>query len=140
MTTTTNKQTGKQETPGEEQCRYALDNIKTLMQAFNAAVRAEDDDAEDTARQAIYEYPLSVEVRDTSWYQISSDVEYAPDEFRILLVFGGPLVQIRGETDVTGAMRAIYLQWQDWGTELTNYPLDPLDLEYLRAFVEMFSF
>ena len=125
-------------TNGEEQCKFALENIKTLIDALSAANQADDSDLIDTAHTAIYEYPLSVEVRDNNWYLPSSGAEHTPDEFRILLVFGGPLVQIRG-TIFDCEFVAENLEWQDWGTQITTYKVSAEELEYLRAFANLFG-
>lgn len=77
---------------------------------------AGDCESEEEAYQAIDEDPLSVEVR-SGWTSPGEDM--TPEEFRILLCFGGPNVEIRGDIDHRGdpcSPRIIYSWWGDSGS------------------------
>lgn len=67
---------------------------------------------QDSAREAIQEDPLSVEVR-SGWGNVGD--EFQAEEFCILLCTGGPAVRIRGELD-NGAPCRAWMEYQDWGT------------------------
>jgi hypothetical protein len=88
----------------------------------------------DEARENVQNHPLSVEVR-SGWtsYGVTSTAE----EFRIVLCTGGPHVEIRGELD-NGTPSRAWLQYQDWGTPLTQY----FDIEgsTLLAYCQEFYF
>ena len=72
----------------------------------------------DAAREAIDDDPLSVEVR-SGWESPGTDL--TPSEFCILLCTGGPAVRILGELDLLGQPDRAWLEYQDWGTQWTQY-------------------
>ena len=72
---------------------------------------------QDSAREAIQEDPLSVEVR-SGWGNVGSELQ--AEEFCILLCTGGPAVRIRGELDDGTPCRA-WMEYQDWGTGWTQF-------------------
>lgn len=72
---------------------------------------------QDSAREAIQEDPLSVEVR-SGWCNVGSEMQ--AEEFCILLCTGGPAVRIRGELDNGNPCRA-WMEYQDWGTGWTQF-------------------
>jgi hypothetical protein len=72
---------------------------------------------QDEARENVQNDPLSVEVR-SGWDIVGGDMSAA--EFRIVLCTGGPHVEIVGELD-NGTPSRAWLQYQDWGTPLTQY-------------------
>lgn len=72
---------------------------------------------QDSAREAIQEDPLSVEVR-SGWGHLGSELQ--AEEFNILLCTGGPAVRIRGELDNGTPCRA-WMEYQDWGTGWTQF-------------------
>jgi hypothetical protein len=87
------------------------------------------DDYEETIRLTVWETPLSVTVR-SGWTVPGEPLE--PDEFCLLLSWGGPACRITGNltTHCEPAWQAgcrPEIQWQDWGTpwtELTSYAID----------------
>ena len=89
-----------------------LDEVDALREAANGC------NSEDQAREAIQEHPLSLEVR-SAWDVVGGDT--SPAEFRIVLCTGGPHVEIRGELDQYQQPSRAWLQYQDWGTPLTQY-------------------
>ena len=74
--------------------------------------QANGNEDQDSARKAIQEDPLSVEVR-SGWGNVGSEMQ--AEEFCILLCTGGPAVRIRGELDNGTPCRA-WMEYQDWGT------------------------
>ena len=93
-----------------DQAQAQYETICELLEGVAAA--GSNDDALEIAINAIYEHPLSVEVR--SGWQISNE-PLVQDEYRILLCSGGPAVHITGALDGDIPVTA-YLQYQDWGT------------------------
>lgn len=124
-----------------EQAQAKLESIKTLVLNYTLA-HAEDNEADmDEALDAITSFPLSVEVRDDNWYANGNEPgKFSPTEFRILLCWGGPAVQITGSVHEYGRPEATSLQYQDWGTPWTEYFIDEEDYADVQAFVEHFYF
>lgn len=79
---------------------------------------AGDCEDQDQARARIQEDPLSVEVR-SGWDVVGGDL--SASEFRIVLCTGGPHVEIRGELDQYQQPCRAWMQYQDWGTPMTQY-------------------
>lgn len=86
-------------------------SIKDMVEALNAAQKAEDQDAEEAAREAIEQDALSVEVR-SGWYAPGANGE--PEEFKILLCTGGPAAQIRGELGEHNEPSKAWIEVQPW--------------------------
>ena len=84
---------------------------------------------QDEARDAIYETPLSVEVR-SGWHSVGEDAG-EPEEFRIVLCTGGPQVELTG--DIGGSVRVVF---KDWGESGEYYP-DADERSALEQFVSM---
>ncbi len=78
-----------------------------------------DDEAFEKATQAILEDPLSVQVR-SGWYT-PGDGPGEPEEYQILLSWGGPATRIVGRLDEHGEVESARLEAQDWGTPWTEY-------------------
>lgn len=91
----------------------------------------------DAALEAITESPLSVEVR-ADWHIPGSEAAGTPEEYKILLTFGGPALRIIGKLDQSGEPESARLEYQDWGTPWTNYGdkpgLNAALLTYARQF------
>lgn len=83
----------------------------------------------DEAQNAIYETPLSVEVR-SGWHSVGEDAG-DPEEFRIVLCTGGPHVELTG--DIGGTVRVAF---KDWGESGEYYP-DADERGALEQFVSM---
>ena len=95
--------------------------------------QAGDCENQEQARERIQEDALSVEVR-SSWASLGSTLE--ADEFRIVLCTGGPHVEIRGEIGTYGEPSRAWIQYQDWGTPMTQFfDIEQSTLiEYCRQF------
>ena len=81
----------------------------------------------------IHEGALSVRVRD-DWYTPGEpEEESAPEEYEILLSWGGPAVRIVGRLDDYGEPDSAVLEFQDWGIPWTPmYEGGPL-VDYARC-------
>jgi len=79
---------------------------------------AGDYKSQEEAQEAIQEYALSVEVRG-GWHVPGDDDEAA--EFKIVLCTGGPHVEIVGKLDEYLQPCRAWIQYQDWGTPMTQY-------------------
>lgn len=125
--------TKQEKNHAKDQAAAQLASIKEMVKAL----KKEQDTDETTAREAIENNPLSVEVR-SDWHQPGGDKSDKPTEFKILLCWGGPAVRIVGYLDEHCQPEDAKLQYQDWGTGWTDYALDRegLDavLEYSRVF------
>ena len=90
---------------------------------------------------------LSVEFR-SGW--TSNPEEMKPEEFKILLSWGGPACRIIGNLDQYSQPTDIEIQYQDWGTPWESLQLNPHyaglnvnitdDIEALKWFCSCFYF
>ena len=90
------------------------DSIVEMVEALAQADANRDGIAQDSARDAITESVLSVEVR-SPWYNPSDHEGQSPAEYRILLTTGGPALQLTGALSEHGEPETAELQMQDWG-------------------------
>lgn len=86
--------------------------------------------------QAIQDKPLSVEVRE-SWHAVGEKVD--PVEFRILLCWGGPHVEIRGEVGLHGDPENVKVFCADWGSS-GEYILSEDEEQAVTEFCQQFYF
>jgi hypothetical protein len=106
--------------------------IQALLAAYDTA------DYEGDAEQPILESPLSVEVR-YGWYAPGAEqLSDTPDEYRIMLAWGGPAARIVGKLDIHGQPETAVLEVQDWGTPWTEYTAE--DPEVLLRYAQFFYF
>ena len=96
---------------------HAIENAKgwwaNICEMMNALEDAGDDDAaRGAAEQRISESILSVEVR--GGWQAPCVEGMGPEEYRILLTFGGPALQLCGELGEHCEPITAELQYQDW--------------------------
>ena len=97
-----------------------------------------DNDAErEKALEAIQNDPLSVEVR-SGWHSVGST--FLPDEFCILLCWGGPSCRIVGYLTENAQPDNPRLEYQDWGTEWTEYALTEEEQNALQTYCEQFYY
>lgn len=100
---------------------------------------AGDCTSRDDAEQRIQEDPLSVQVR-SDWYSPGETQETPKaEEFEILLCTGGPAVRILGELDEHNQPDRARLEYQDWGTEWTQY-YEADSTDALLAYCSQFYF
>jgi len=91
------------------------------------------------ARHAIMDDPLSVEVRG-EWHTPGALDGCAPYEYKILLCWGGPSAQLIGTLDDSNQPDSARLQYQDWFTEWTDYPLTKEEEQTILKYAQQFYF
>lgn len=125
----------KNDERAKDQAKAQLDSIRQMVKALNDAIEADDEEAREEATQAIDEDPLSVQVRE-GWHNAGEKGEI--EEYEILLCTGGPAVRIIGEFNQYNEPERARIEYQDWGTPWTDYPLDTDEeddvLTYARNF------
>jgi|GEM_PF-731604 len=117
----------------DELAAWDADNSEELADLQTAAG---DCESREDAEKRIQEDALSVEVR-SDWHEPGAGSE--PTEFKIVLCTGGPHVQIRGELSQGEPSRA-WLEYQDWGTPMTERVNDDGDQEALLTYAQCFYF
>ena len=98
----------------------AIGHIESMVENFKKDQQLQesnDYNQQDELRESVLNSALSVEFR-SGWYS-SLDEETKPEEFKILLSWGGPALRIIGELDDYGPVNP-KLQFQDWGTPWTD--------------------
>jgi len=123
---------------------HALDNakghIKSMVEDFKKDQIFEnlkDFESQDQLRESVLNSALSVEFR-SGWYS-SLDEETKPEEFKILLTWGGPALRIIGKLDDYGPIEP-KLQFQDWGTPWTDFKITEDQQKALNWFCNCFYF
>jgi hypothetical protein len=115
--------------------------LSGLNMPYSGQTASEDDREkyhdDDEAREAITENALEVSVR-SSWHSAGSEEGGKPDEYLILLCWGGPAVRITGELGIHGEPETAVLEWQDWFTPWVRYR--EADQDILVEFASQFWF
>ena len=93
----------------------------------------------DAARDAITGDALDVQVRG-EWHTPGAIDACAPYEYKILLCWGGPSVQIIGILNEHNVPDSARLQYQDWFTEWMEYPLTKAEEQTLMKYAQQFYF
>lgn len=137
MTTQTNTAAVHEESEGYKQAAAQLSTLREMVDEYRAADEAQDDEAQESARQRIEEDPLTVDVR-SDWQ--SACTTLTPAEFRILLCTGGPAVQIIGDLNEHGEPETARLQHQDWFTPWVDYPADDEEVDAMLCYARLFYF
>ena len=118
----------------------AIGHIESMIEDFKKDKHffdIKDFDSQDELRESVLNSALSVEFR-SGWYS-SLDDELIPEEFKILLSWGGPALQIIGELDNYGPVNP-KLQYQDWGTPWTDFEITEDQQDALNWFCNCFYF
>ena len=118
-------------------CMSHLESIKEDYRNYKEAESNDDYEAQDEIRESVLNSALSVEFR-SGWYS-SLDDELIPEEFKILLSWGGPALRIIGELDNYGPVNP-KLQYQDWGTFWTDLEITEDQQKALNWFCNCFYF
>lgn len=111
----------KQVDHAKDQARSQYESIAEMIAAYKQAENDDNDEAREEAGERIQEDPLSVEVR-SGWYTPGSS-DAPAEEYNILLCTGGPAVRIIGALNEYLEPDSARIQYQDWGTPWTDYPL-----------------
>ena len=118
----------------------AIGHIESMVEDFKKDQlfeKIKDYDAQDQLRESVLNSALSVEFR--SGWDSSLDDELVPEEFKILLTWGGPALRVIGELDNYGPVNP-KLQYQDWGTFWTNLEITENQQNALNWFCNCFYF
>lgn len=124
---------------------HAIDNAKGWLETIRELVLKLNDDGltdeqREEARQEIDEGPLSVQVRD-GWRNAGQPSDLGPMEYEILLSTGGPALRIYGLLDDSDEPDDDpRLQWQDWGTPWTDYPLRGEERDAVASYARCFYY
>lgn len=127
----------------QSQAKAQLESIINMVDALNDAGHIlpggnGNIEAEEDAAQSIREDALSVEVR-SDWHEPGT----APDlfsEYNILLCTGGPAVRIIGDLSKYSEPETARIEYQDWGTPWTNYPITHEQQEKVLTYCRQFYF
>ena len=130
-------------------CMKKLESIKEDYRNYKEAEGNDDYEAQDEIREQAQNQALSVEFR-SGWYS-SLEADLKPEEFKILLSWGGPACQIIGKLNQYTEPTDIEIQYQDWGTPWQSLQLNPHyaglnvnnitdDIEALEWFCSCFYF
>ena len=110
--------------------------ICSYIEQSNPTTTEQEKKLEET-KESILNSALSVEFR-SGWYS-SLDDELVPEEFKILLSWGGPALRIIGELDNYIPVNP-KLQFQDWGTLWTDLEITEDQQNALDWFCNCFYF
>ena len=123
----------------------AISHIKSMVEDYeicsyieqiNPTTTEQEKKLEET-KESILNSALSVEFR-SGWYS-SLDDELVPEEFKILLSWGGPALRIIGELENFIPVNP-KLQFQDWGTLWTDLEITEDQQNALDWFCNCFYF
>ena len=109
-------QIAEKEDHGKQQAKAQIESIIEMVAALNT----KNENKRESAIETIQNDPLSVEVR-SNWHAPGADA--TPEEFKILLCWGGPACRIIGELSEYNEPEKARIEYQDWFTEWTDYPL-----------------
>ena len=111
--------------------------IGSYIESQNVTTNEDEEEKLEEIRESIINSALSVEFR-SGWYS-SLDDELVPEEFKILLSWGGPALRIIGEIEENFAINP-KLQYQDWGTPWTDFEITEDQQKALNWFCNCFYF
>ena len=118
----------------------AIGHMESMVEDFKKDQQLQesnDYNQQDELRESVLNSALSVEFR-SGWYS-SLDDELVPEEFKILLTWGGPALRIIGEIEENFAVNP-KLQFQDWGTLWTDFEITEDQQKALNWFCNCFYF
>ena len=122
MTTVTKPLAPVQQERAYHQALTQLRNIEDMVERLRCT---EGCTGEDDIHEEIIEDPVSVETHKS---------------YEIMLCWGGPAVRIVGNLDKHTQPETAALQYQDWFTPWTNYPLNNVETDTLIAYASEFCF
>lgn len=130
----------------KDQARAQLESVHDMVHALEALEDDiyDNDQEEELKRERVNEMieesPLEVSVR-SDWYALGDEEDgIKPAEYKILLCTGGPAVRIKGRLDGYQNPETAQLEYQDWGTPWTRYPLTEEDISALLTYAGCFYF
>ena len=128
------------ETKESHSIANAKATIETMVEDFKKDQlfeKSNDYNQQNELRESILNSPLSVQFR-SGWHS-SVDDDIVPEEFKILLSWGGPALRVIGELDDYGPVNP-KLQFQDWGTPWTDFEITEDQQKALNWFCNCFYF
>lgn len=137
-------ETTTKETYAITNAKGQLESIKELYREYkeNASAFVSNLDIEEAIVERAREQALSVEFR-SGWYSSPESIaDLKPEEFKILLSWGGPACRIIGNLDRYSEPTDIEIQYQDWGTPWTTLEIsyNQDDYQALEWFCNCFYF
>lgn len=125
--------TTMEKSKSEGQAEAQLSSNRELIANLHKAEKDDDEDAREAAIEAIDNDALEVSVRCSSWCTPGEQLD--PDEYRVLLCWGGPAVQITGDYS-GGECETANLQHQDWGTPWIDFYTNEEDTAILLEYAQ----
>ena len=112
----------------------------SYLESLNPTSCEEEEEIEQI-KESIVNSALSVEFR-SGWYSPLYDRTriIEPEEFKILLTWGGPALRVIGELNQYKEPENIKMQYQDWGTCWTDFQITENQKEALNWFCNCFYF
>ena len=100
----------------------------------------EDYEKQEKIKENILNSALSIEFR-SGWYSSPESIaDLSPEEFKILLTWGGPALRVIGELNQYKEPENVKMQYQDWGTCWTDFEITENQQEALNWFCNCFYF
>ena len=118
--------------------KEVLKEIRKQVKRLRWAREKGNDEEYDRVMEKILNSALEVSVRSTWWAPVGQELK--PNEYRILLMWGGPAVHITGELDDNGEPYSARLEYQDWYEPWQEYSLDAEALDDLLEFAKCFYY
>ena len=111
----------------------------SYLESLNPTSCEEEEEIEQT-KESILNSALSVEFR-SGWYSLPESIaDLKPEEFKILLTWGGPALRVIGDLNQYMEPENIKMQYQDWGTCWTDFEITEEQQEALNWFCSCFYF
>jgi len=111
----------------------------SYLESLNPTSCKEEEEIEQT-KESILNSALSVEFR-SGWYSSPESIaDLKPEEFKILLTWGGPALRVIGDLNQYKEPENIKMQYQDWGTYWTDFEITEEQQEALNWFCNCFYF
>lgn len=126
--------TKRDEDRAKQQAGYQFASVAEMIKNLE---NAQTDEEREEAEQAIFEDPLSVEMR-SDWHVVGDSAK--DTEYNILLCTGGPAVRIIGDLNEYQEPETARLEYQDWFTKWEEYHLTEEETEVLLKYASMFYF
>ena len=129
----------------ESSAMQACLHVKTIAELVKAISGGGVVDGEhlssESAKEWIWEYPLSVSVR-TGWVEPSEIGKAKPGEYRLLLETGGESVRVIGNLDSNGYPSSAHIEHAGWFEKFSEHHLDSQseDAAHLLTFARMFCY
>ena len=126
----------------------AIGHIESIVKDYenfnyieNSNVTCDEDyNKQDEIKENILNSALSVEFR-SGWYSSPESIaDLKPEEFKILLTWGGPALRVIGELNQYKEPENVKMQFQDWGTFWTDFQITEDQQEALNWFCNCFYF